>query len=112
MSEGKTPPRRSDPDRHESAAQARMADHVDAALAAWPEAERSPVEWDDFAERIVETIEAGAPRDPRDGRLEDDALFGAPLPAEPGEPRQFSTRARELDRKTLQDIAKLASSPA
>jgi hypothetical protein len=112
MSEGKTPP-------PATGATARM----DRALADWPSAKRTTLEWDDKAEQVMSYIGSG--QQPRTAdQVSDEDLLRPPLPRSPGEvqssaPVETGSEAsnmsnvssRERDRASLKDLAKLASSP-
>jgi len=106
MSEGKTPPR-----------------NLDEVLAAWPAAERSALEWDDSAERVLSLIgSADSGRLTKASRdVSDEDLLGPPLPTTPGEvpgsaPIEtrtegtgMTTESRERDRAGFRDLARLAN---
>jgi hypothetical protein len=106
MSEGKTPPR-----------------NLDAVLAAWPTAERTALEWDDSAERVLSLVESGdsSRLANASARVSDEDLLGAPLPPEPGEVQSsaatetkiegtgMTTESRERDRAGFRDLARLAN---
>ncbi len=111
MSEGKTPPPRSG------------AGRFDAALAAWPTAERTALEWDDSAERVLSLLGSGEKGRPTaSGRVSDEDLLRPPLPSTPGEVQSsaptetrtegatgMTTASRERDRAGFRDLAKLAN---
>jgi hypothetical protein len=111
MSEGKTPPPKSG------------ADRLDAALAAWPAAPRTALEWDDSAERVLSAIGSGQPTRLAKalGDVSDEDLLRPPLPTLPGEVQSSAaietrsegagmstTASRERDRAGFKDLAKLA----
>jgi hypothetical protein len=106
MSEGKTPPR-----------------NLDAALAAWPTAERTALEWDDSAEHVLSLIGSGdkALRGKASGCVSDEDLLRPPLPTAPGEMQSsapiekgnegtgMTTTSRERDRAGFKDLARMAN---
>ncbi len=106
MSQGKTPPRPHD------------GDPVLQALAEWPDAPKTALDWDDAAEQVSARMAAGAK--PRSSlNLSDDDVLRAPLPqtkTEEESARDFSAKreplARERDRNSLKELAKLANTPA
>ena len=99
-------------------------------LSEWPLAERTPMEWDEAADRVAIGLEVG-----RKGRstLTDDELFVAPLPQVAGEEQNSNaslglavpqppvaggiavenkmSKDRGRDRSSFQELAKLASTP-
>jgi hypothetical protein len=94
---------------------------IDEALANWPSTARSPLDWDEAADQVITRIQSpnvtGTER-----MIADDALFGAPLPQEPGEPeprgaekaRPAALRSqedRQRERSNLQSLVKLANTP-
>jgi len=109
---------------------------IDAALASWPERARSEAERDEAAAKIMEGVRAA--RGPLADNFGDADLFAPPLCATPGEvqlspPVRTGARetgsnpaanaeavearmavnvGRERDRRSLQDLARLASVPA
>ena len=90
---------------------------VDAALKAWPQVERAPEEWEKSARSIEAKIAGGAvsARAPSPGGAGD--LLRPPLPpgleeVQDSAPSKMQTTERERDRRSLQDLAKLASSPS
>lgn len=108
----------------------RSKDGLDRALASWPGAEKSQSDWDDTAAAIVDRIESGDPGKTKT-YLPDETIFAAPVGqtmedghnsahASPSlnEDAKKSTREngpmsftadREGERKSLQDLARLAS---
>jgi len=103
--------------------------NLDAALRAWPEAEKSATEWEDFARSIEDRLRSGETGGSR-AYVSDENLLEAPLgqsereghnsaaPApvreDRGETRVAEVKPmtmpadRERDRRSLQDLAKLA----
>lgn len=75
---------------------------VDGALASWPERERSPLEWDEAASRVVARIRSSLPAKTKT-RIGDDELLGAPLPPEPGEPSDEAIDALG-EKSSTQDV--------
>jgi len=106
MSEGKTPPR-----------------NLDAALAAWPTAERTALEWDDSAEHVLSLVASGDSTRlaKASGRVSDEDLLRPPLPMAPGEVQGsapietrtegtgMTTASRERDRAGFKDLARMAN---
>jgi hypothetical protein len=107
MSEGKTPP-----------------GELDAVLAAWPTAERTALEWDESAERVLSLIGSGdkTGRTKASGRVSDEDLLRPPLPTTPDEVQSsaptetrtegatgMTTASRERDRAGFRDLARLAN---
>lgn len=95
--------------------------NLDAALREWPDVEKSPVELDESAQAVVARIQAGE-RGSSAASLSDENLLAAPLgqSAEDGhnsatlanEQREVSKMTmadRERDRRSLQDLAKMAA---
>ncbi len=100
---------------------------LDAALREWPEPEKSSMEWDGRARSIVEQLNDAAPASEAGG-LRDEELLAAPLGqsvedghnsrstqsggAESPVPREGERMTmpvdRERDRRSLQDLAKMA----
>jgi hypothetical protein len=94
------------------------------ALAEWPDARRSALDWDEAAERVEARIAAGAK--PRSSmQLSDEELLRPPLPQTRVEEESMSRgpasdtglsrppgdrRSRDRDRQSLKDLAKLATS--
>jgi hypothetical protein len=105
MSEGRTPRR----------------DRLGRALATWPVRERTALEWEQSAERVVERIERES-KPAIAGDVSDEDLLSAPLPltqlevqksaaraSERGEGEAImSTETREKSRGSFADLAKLA----
>ncbi|MGD0524377.1 MAG: hypothetical protein ABSE49_04505 [Polyangiaceae bacterium] len=108
MSEGKTPPRDS---------------KLDDVLGAWPARERTALEWDDSAERVLSLIDSEEPTRLGEtlGHVSDEDLLRAPLPTAPGEVQSsapaetrtegtsMTSESRERDRAGFRDLAKLAN---
>jgi len=106
MSEGKTPPR-----------------NLDAVLAGWPTAERTALEWDDSAERVLSLIGSGdsSRLAKASGHVSDEDLLRPPLPTAPDEVQgsaptekktegtSMTTESRERDRAGFKDLARLAN---
>jgi hypothetical protein len=106
MSEGKTPPR-----------------NLDAVLTAWPMAERTALEWDDSAERVLSLLASGDSTGlaTASGRVSDEDLLAPPLPTSPDEVQSsapietrsegtgMTTTSRERDRAGFKDLARLAN---
>jgi hypothetical protein len=107
MSEGKTPPR-----------------SLDTVLAQWPAAERTALEWDDSAERVLSLIGSGdsSRLAKATGRVSDEDLLRPPLPTAPGEVQSsapietrtegatgMTTASRERDRAGFKDLARMAN---
>jgi hypothetical protein len=100
MSEGKTPQR----------------ERIDEVLAAWPATERSAVEWDEAADKVMARLDEGAAA----GGVSDEDLLAAPLPATGEEvqrsaptgkgdaPMTTATSSRQRDRANLKELAKMA----
>jgi hypothetical protein len=93
MSEGKTPQR----------------ERIDEVLAAWPEPERSALEWDEAAGGVMARLEAGAATT----GVSDEDLLGPPLPADGDEvqgsaPMSAAASSRQRDRANLKELAKMA----
>ena len=95
--------------------------NLDAALREWPDVEKSPVELDESAQAVVTRIQAGE-RGKTAATLSDENLFAAPLgqSAEDGhnsaalaveqrEVPKMTMADRERDRRSLQDLAKMAA---
>lgn len=108
----------------------RDKDALTRALAAWPAAEKPQSDWDDMAAAVVDRIEAGDPGTTK-SYLADEKIFAAPVGQLPEEghnsahaspvstrdakkptpengPMSFAAD-REGERKSLQDLARLAS---
>ena len=102
---------------------------LDEALREWPEAEKSPLEWEEMALRVDERVRSGAPG-ATVGYVSDENLFAEPLgqiegeghnsaaisaPVKAGETRVSKGETmtmpadRERDRRSLQDLAKMAA---
>ena len=102
---------------------------LDDALRAWPNDEKSPMEWEEMALRIEERVASGAPG-ATVASISDENLFAAPLgqiegeghnsaaisaPGKAGETRVSKGETmtmpadRERDRRSLQDLAKLGT---
>ena len=107
MSEGKTPPR-----------------NLDTVLAQWPTAERTALEWDESAERVLSLIGSGdsSRLAKTTGRVSDEDLLRPPLPTAPGEVQSsapietrtegatgMTTASRERDRAGFKDLARMAN---
>src|SRR5260221_2396098 len=75
--------------------------NVDQALAAWPDRLDDAAAWDALGDRIEARLRTNEPGNSA-ATLSDDALFAAPLPQTPEDGRQ-------RDRKSFQDLAKLAA---
>lgn len=104
---------------------------LDTALREWPEVEKSPMDWEEMALRIDERVATGAPS-ATVAYVSDENLFAAPLgqiegeghnsaaisaPGKTGETRVSKGETmtmpadRERDRRSLQDLAKMAAGP-
>lgn len=104
---------------------------LDAVLRAWPEDEKTPLQWEEMALRIDERVRSGAP-EPTIAHVFEENLFAEPLgqfegeghnsaaisaPEKAGETRvskgEMMTMPadRERDRRSLQDLAKMAAGP-
>lgn len=101
---------------------------LDAALREWPEAEKPAAEWEEMALRVDERVRSGVPGSTA-SYITDENLFAAPLgqiegeghnsaaPGKTGETRvskgEMMTMPvdRERDRRSLQDLAKMAAGP-
>jgi hypothetical protein len=102
---------------------------LDAVLREWPEDEKSPLQWEEMALRIDERVRSGAPAATA-CTVSDENLFAAPLgqiegeghnsaaisaPVKAGETRVSKGETmtmpadRERDRRSLQDLAKMAA---
>lgn len=92
--------------------------NLDAALAAWPEAEKSPMEWEESARVIDDRVRSGD-RGATAAVLDDEKLLASPLgqSVEDGHnsaalqvevPKMTMPADRERDRRSLQDLAKMA----
>ncbi|HEY3820794.1 MAG TPA: hypothetical protein VGL81_26705 [Polyangiaceae bacterium] len=106
MSEGKTPPR-----------------SLDAMLAAWPGRERTAMEWDESAERVLSLVESGEKTRlaKASAHVSDEDLLRPPLPIAPGEVQSsapietrtegtgMTTESRERDRAGFKDLARMAN---
>ena len=94
---------------------------LDAALSSWPDAERSESEWDEIAQKTVSRAVAE-----RNDSVSNEDLLSAPLgqlpeeghnsagPTRAGEKRgdkPMTMADRERDRRSLQDLAKMALTP-
>lgn len=103
MSEGKrTPPR------------------LDALLAAWPTRERSALDWDDSADRVMSRLS-----EPASPGVSEEDLLRPPLPATAAEVQSsaaiaphranegagMTTASRQRDRASFKDLAKMANTP-
>jgi hypothetical protein len=93
--------------------------NLDAALRAWPEAEKSPVEWDEWAASVVARARS-ADAEPSSASVSDENLLADPL----GQTEEDGHNSaaphgvevlpmtmpadRERDRRSLQDLAKMA----
>ena len=100
MSEGKTP----------------RSERIDQVLAAWPEPERSKLEWDESVEGVMAKLDSGE----SSTGVSDEDLFAAPLPASPEEVQgsapigkgeagmTTSMPSSKRDRAHLKDLAKMA----
>ena len=100
MSEGKTP----------------RSERIDQVLAAWPEPERSKLEWDESVAGVMAKLDSGAVST----GVSDEDLFAAPLPASPEEVQgsapigkgeagmTTSMPSSKRDRAHLKDLAKMA----
>ncbi|MDB5212574.1 MAG: alginate regulatory protein AlgP [Myxococcaceae bacterium] len=104
---------------------------LEAVLREWPDAEKSPMEWEEMALRVDERVQSGAPgatvasvtdenllADPLgqiEGEGHNSAAISAPVKA--GETRVSKGETmtmpadRERDRRSLQDLAKMAAGP-
>jgi hypothetical protein len=94
--------------------------NLDAALRAWPEVEKSPMELDESAQAIVDRVRSGQPAASA-AYLDDENLLGTPLgqsvedghnsaaSAAPEVSKMTMPADRERDRRSLQDLAKMAS---
>ncbi|MDB5221009.1 MAG: alginate regulatory protein AlgP [Myxococcaceae bacterium] len=104
---------------------------LDAVLREWPEDEKTPLQWEEMALRIDERVRSGAPGATA-GDVSDQNLFAEPLgqiegeghnsaaisaPVKAGETRVSKGETmtmpadRERDRRSLQDLAKMAAGP-
>ncbi len=94
--------------------------NLDAALREWPDVEKSPMELDESAQAIVDRVRSGEPAASA-AYLDDEKLLGAPLgqstedghnsaalAAAPEVPKMTMPADRERDRRSLQDLAKMA----
>jgi hypothetical protein len=117
MSEGKAPPREGE--------DSVLMKRIDRALADWPSREKSQLEWDEAAEGLVSRI-ASKEQAKSSARVSDEDLLQAPLPSSPNDVQSSaapekggrsevpmsttpSSRGRERDRTSLQELAKMAS---
>jgi hypothetical protein len=104
---------------------------LDAVLREWPENEKTPLRWEEMALRIDERVRSGAPGATA-SHLSEENLFAEPLgqiqgeghnsaaisaPVKAGETRVSKGETmtmpadRERDRRSLQDLAKMAAGP-
>lgn len=101
---------------------------LDAALREWPEAEKPAAEWEEMALRVDERVRSGVPGSTA-SYITDENLFAPPLgqiegeghnsaaPGKTGETRVSKGETmtmpvdRERDRRSLQDLAKMAAGP-
>jgi hypothetical protein len=99
---------------------------LDATLRAWPDVEKTTTDWENSAQRIEARLDSGD-RGETAAYLSDEKLFAAPLgqiegeghnsaaPGKPAETRESKGETmtmpadRERDRRSLQDLAKLAA---
>ena len=103
MSEGKTPQRA----------------RIDEVLAAWPEPERSPLQWDEAVEGVMAKLESGSVST----GVSDEDLFAPPLPAADEEVQgsasigkgeagmTTSMTSRQRDRANMKELARMADMP-